>query len=516
MINDNSKSREFTKISTGIQGFDNICEGGLPEIRTTLVSGTTGSGKTIFAAQFLAHCIENENSGAVFVTFEESPEDIRRNLINLGWDIRNWEENGKWTFVDASPETGEEVIIGDNYDLGALLVRIEHAIRKVNASRVAIDSISAILARFDSETIVRRDLLRIVTSLKKLMVTSVITVERTEEYGSIARFGVEEFVADNVIILRNVLESEKRRRTIEILKFRGAPHKKGEYPFTINPGEGIITIPISSLELKQKSSDIRIHTGNEKLNKMCGGGFFRNSIILVSGATGTGKTLTATEFLAGGAFNGEKAMLFAFEESREQFFRNAVGWGVDLGKLEAQNKLKVICLYPETAGLEDHLIYMKKEIEKFKPNRIAIDSMSALQRVSTLKGFREFVMGLTSFIKHEEIAGMFTSTTPTLMGGPSVTEAHISSITDTIILLRYVEVYGEMRRGLTVLKMRGSIHDKEIREFTIDGQGMHLTRPFRNITGILSGHAMHVAPEEINRLSNLFPESQGRVFDDGI
>ena len=164
----------------------------------------------------------------------------------------------------------------------------------------------------------------------------------------------------------------------------------------------------------------------------------------------------ATEFPGAGLQNKERGLYFGFEESREQLFRNAGGWGIDFLSKEKQGLLKVVCVYPEVMGLEDHLLQIKHHLDEFKPNRVVIDSLSALERVSTPKGFREFVVGLTSFIKHQEIAGFFTSTTPTLMGGTSITEAHISTITDSIILLRYVELFGEMRRGLTILKMRGS------------------------------------------------------------
>ncbi len=492
------------KLITGIPGLDLIGQGGVPACRTTLVSGTPGSGKSIFASQFLAQGITEKDESGVFVTFEESPESIRANMKGFGWDIEKWERDGKWRFVDASMDPEQETLILGPYDFAALLARVEDAIRTVGAKRLALDSLAAIFNEFPESKILRRELFRLAYATKKLGVTSVMTAERTDDRGPQTMHGVEEFVSDNVIILRNVLEEEKRRRTIEILKFRGAPHQKGEFPFCIISDRGITVIPLSAIELKQKSSQVRISSGNQELDKICGGGFFRDSIILVSGATGTGKTLIVTEFISGGATSGERCLLFAFEESREQLFRNASGWGVDFEKMEQDGNLEVICEYPEVLGLEDHLINIKASIEKFQPTRIAVDSLSALERVSTMKGFREFVIGLTSFIKHKESAGLFTSTTPTLMGGTSITEAHISTITDSIVLLRYVEMRGEMRRGLTVLKMRGSMHDKDIREFSIDGNGMHIGRPFRNITGILSGMPSQVPEDEMDRLQGIF------------
>jgi circadian clock protein KaiC len=493
------------KLPTYIAGFDHISVGGLPRGRTTLVSGTAGSAKTVFAAQFLAEGIRAAQQPGVFVTFEESAADIRLNMQSFGWDIKAWEEEGLWAFVDASPEVGHEAVVAGQYDLDALLVRIEAAVRRVKAVRLSMDSLGAIFTQFTDSATVRRELFRIGTLLKSLGLTAVLTAERVDEYGDIARYGVEEFVADNVIILRNALEDEKRRRTFEILKFRGTTHRKGEFPFALIPEEGIVAIPLSAIELKQGSSNVRITSGNRELDAMCGGGYFRDSILLISGATGTGKTLMATEFIAGGVRKGERCLLFAFEESRQQLFRNSTGWGVGYEGMEKDGQLKVICEYPETAGLEDHLIHMKRAIESFQPHRVAVDSLSALERISTLNGFREFVIGLTSFIKQQEIAGLFTATTPNLLGGSSVTEAHISTITDSIILLRYVEMFGEMRRGLTVLKMRGSRHDKDIREFTIDDTGMHIGKPFREISGILAGTPRHASGTELEHVRHLFP-----------
>ena len=240
------------KLETGIPGFDLITLGGLPKGRTTLVTGTAGSAKTVVAVQFLAEEIKSDGGSGVFVTFEESPEDIRNNMTGLGWDIRAWEEEGRWAFVDASLNPDREEVVSGPFDFSALVARMEHAIKRVGARRVAMDSLGAVFTQYEDRSIVRRELFRLASTLKQIGVTAVLTAERTEEYGNIARYGVEEFVADNVIILRNILESEKRRRTIEILKFRGTVHQKGEYPFTIIPRQGVVVIPLSAMELKQK------------------------------------------------------------------------------------------------------------------------------------------------------------------------------------------------------------------------------------------------------------------------
>jgi len=498
---------QLAKIATGITGLDIVTQGGIPKGRSTLVSGTAGSAKTILAIQYLISGIEIYDEGVVFVTFEEPPQDIRRNVLSFGWNIENYEKAGKWAFVDASPDPGEQIIETGELDLSALLARIENAVNKTNARRVSIDSIGALFGQLSNPYLVRREMQRIFAGLKVLHVTTLITSERTEEYGSIARHGVEEFAADNVMVLRNVLGEERRRRTIEVLKFRGCSHQKGEYPFTITQS-GIVVLPLSAVELTQRSSDIRINTGVPVLDEMCGGGFYRDAIVLASGATGTGKTLLSTTFTNAGCQLGERVLMFGLEESRDQIMRNAQGWNMNLGEWEDAGLLKIICVYPEALGLEDHLYRIKQGVEQFRPKRVVVDSLSALERVTTGKSYREFVIGITSYLKELEIAGLFTSVTPTLMGGTSVTEAHISTITDSIILMRYVEIMGEMRRGLTVLKMRGSKHNKEIREFTIDEYGMHIGDTFRNVGGILTSAPLQLLTTEEQIMQGMFDINQ--------
>jgi circadian clock protein KaiC len=488
---------EITRLPTGIPGFDVIAGGGLPRQRATLIAGTAGSAKTIFAAHFLAGGIAQGEAG-VFVTFEDMPEDVRLNVASFGWDIAAWERAGQWTFIDATPEPGEQLTVVGAYDLGALVARVEHAVKRTSATRVALDSLNALFLQHPDRAMLRSELLRLTTGLKKLGVTVVFTGERTEDDGEITRFGIEEFVADNVVVLRNVLADEKRRRTMEILKFRGARHERGEVPFTIQEN-GLVVIPLTAQELTQTSSTKRISSGIPALDRMCDGGFFRDSIVLCSGATGTGKTLLVTQFLHGGFSRGERCLLFAFEESRDQLYRNAEAWGMDFASAERDGLLRVENTYPHAMPMEDHLVRMRRLVDEFGPARVAVDSLSALERVFTLRSFREFVISFTSFLKQKETAGLFTSTTPSLLGGGSVTEKHISTLTDSIILLRYVELAGQLRRSIAVLKMRGSMHDHDIREYTIDGAGMHVGGPFRGVAGILAGAHRRIATDGADR-----------------
>lgn len=508
----NKTKQSIHKIRTMIEGFDEISHGGIPIGRTTLVSGTSGTGKTLLAIQFLYNGIKEFDEPGVFVTFEESPADIIINANSFGWDLQGLIDEGKLFILDASPDPEGQEVVG-NFDLSALIERIQYAIRKYKAKRVSIDSVTAVFQQYEGVGLIRREIFRLAARLKQVGVSSIMTTEREHEYGAVARFGVEEFVSDNVVIVRNVLEGERRRRTIEILKLRGTTHMKGEYPFTINK-DGINIFPLGAMRLTQRSSNERVSSGIVTLDNMCGGGFFKDSIILATGATGTGKTLLVSKFLEEGCLRGERAILFAYEESRAQLSRNAYSWGIDFEDLEAKGLLKLLCTYPESAGLEDHLQAIKSEIEEFKPSRIAIDSLSALARGVTENAFRQFVIGVTGYAKQEEITGFFTNTTDQFMGSHSITDSHISTITDTIIMLQYVEIRGEMSRAINVFKMRGSGHDKGIREYIIDEDGPEIKASFRNYERIISGAPSRISSDEKSELSRIVEGVRGKSEED--
>jgi circadian clock protein KaiC len=483
------------RVATGIPGLDHVSMGGLPRGRVTVIAGPAGSAKTVLAGQFLTAGAVAGQAG-VFVTLEESAKDLRLNLQTLDFDVVGLEERGDLAFVDGSPryDQNREEVAPVHVD--TLLAQIGQAIDRTGATRIVIDSYGA--AGFDAADPQSRLRLReMLAHLRRLGATVLMTVESTASGAdALLETGVEQYVADTVVLLRNSLEGEARRRTIEVLKMRGAQHRRGQFPFTIVPGQGVVVLPLSVQELDQGSSDVRVTSGNAGVDALCGGGFFRDSIVLVSGATGIGKTLMVTEFLAGGVARGERALLLAFEESHDQLERNAKGWGYDFHQPEADGLLRVVATYPEVATLEDHLVEIKKAIDEFRPARVAIDSLTALQRVGSPKAFREFVMGLTAYVKAQRVVGLFSAATSALTSDSSTTDTHISTLTDSIVLLRYVEVKGAVTRGITVLKMRGSDHDRHIREYRIDGSGLHVGEPFRTVAGILTGNVVNLVSED--------------------
>lgn len=481
--------RPIPRLKTYIPGLDAICCGGLPEGRTTLVIGTAGSGKTVFATEFVLRGIAQEGEPGVIVTFEEPLSDLRRNVQAFGWDVDRLEKEQRLVLIDASLRAGDHPVLSGDFDLEALLQRILHAARRVRARRVSIDSTGALLSAFPDDRVIRRELHRLSDALKAEGLSVVITAEGTNDRTGAARFGVEEYVADCVFILRNALHEDRRRRTVELLKMRGGPHLKGEFPFTITGG-GMRVIPVSQLALGRQRLQERVSSGIPEVDRMCESGFFRDSVTLVSGATGTGKTLMAAHFL--GALCGDRSderrgLLFAYEESAEQVHRNASAWGIDLAELEQQKRLKINASPPEALTLEDHFMSIIQSVESYRPERLVLDSISALERIASRKAFREFMLCLSAFCREHRVATFLTSTNQLFVNSGSITRTDISSVTDTILLLRYVECGSSIRRVIAVLKMRGSAHDHHIREFDIDDRGMHVGDPLRGASGILGG-----------------------------
>jgi circadian clock protein KaiC len=479
------------RVPTGIPGVDQITGGGLPVGRNTLVTGVAGAGKTVFAVQYLAEGIRQFDQPGVFVTLGERPDDLRRNAASLGYDLGAWERDGSWRFVDASPGEDADVVVG-RFDFSGLAVRILAAIEETAATRVAIDSVSSAFVRFPDPMTVRWALHGLLGALKQANVTAVLTAEGDD--GDVARvhLHIGEHAADSIVELGNRAVGDRRRRTIEVIKLRGGRHRSGAYPFTVRPAGGIAAVPLGGVELTQSVSDERVSTGDDALDRMCGGGYFRDSVVLVAGATGSGKSLLASTFLVEGLARGERALFIGFEESAGQVLRNLRNWSNEVGDAVERGRLELVCRYPEAAAIEEHLVDVIERIDAVEPQRLVVDSLTALERIAGEQAFREFVMALTGLVKERQITGVYTVAT-TLFGGGHPTEAQASVLADCIVLLRYFEAGSALHRTVSVLKMRGSAHDLRVRELTIDDQGMHVGEPLDEAT-LTDLHQVHADP----------------------
>lgn len=474
------------RVPSHVPGFDTTAKGGLPAGRVTLLRGAPGCGKTIFGCQFLHGAAIEDKEPGVFVTFEEPPAKIRAHMGSVGIEIPALEKEGLWTFIEGAPRTEDLAQVTGAYDLGALVARIGHAVKETGARRVVLDSFGAVKHRFTEPGTFRSQVLSLVTQLDTLGVTTIITDEVPEAETPGVTGSSEAFVVDNVVVLRNRLENENRRRTVEIYKFRGYDHLKGEFPFSIAEGVGLeVTTLLAGAELTMESTQARIPTGDAALDEILGGGYLRDGITLAAGPTGAGKTLVAFHSVRAGAENDERTLYLAFEESEQQIRRNARSLGFPLKDWEDSGHLKIMSIYPEMLGMEDHLVRIKQAIEAFRPHRLVLDSLSALERVSSGRSFGEFVVGITSLLKISQTATIMTSTTHMMTGGLSVTDRHVSTLADTIFLLDYFEVEGRLRRAFLALKMRGSKHDTRVHEYTIGDHGLSFKGPTERTTGIL-------------------------------
>jgi circadian clock protein KaiC len=482
---------DLNKMPSGIPGFDDISKGGLPLGRTTLISGTSGSGKTVFATQFLYKGIMEHGLNGIFVTFEERPSDIMRNVKSFGWNIKQLVDEKKWAFVDASPDESDEIKVGQ-YNLSGLLARIEHAVKSIDAKRVVIDSVSALFSRYEDAAIIRRELFRIGAKLKEWGITAIITAERPLENGPIARFGIEEFVSDNVVLLHNRFTRKgDREKTVEIIKFRGSTHNIDEAPLIVGD-TGMEIFPQPKPELFGKGFLDKLSTGISGLDDMLHGGVYKNSTTLLTGTSGTGKTVCTLHFIIDGAKRGEKCLLIEFEESADQLYRNAESFGWNLNEYTDNGTIQLVCQYPDDLKPEQYTKVIKDFILEFGAQRVGFDSLSALERIYDPEKFRKFVIGLNGFLKTQGCTSIITNTTYELLGMSQLTSTHLSTVSDNIIVLKYVELCGQMRRLISVLKERGSDHKKELTEFQITKNGIEILRPLVGFEGLMSSSARKI------------------------
>ena len=464
----------FPKTPTGIEGLDEITEGGFPKGRPTLICGSAGCGKTLMAVQFLVKGITEYGEPGVFMSFEETEKDLSQNVRSLGFDLDQLAADKKLKVTHVRVERSEIEETGE-YDLEGLFIRLNHAIDSIGAKRVVLDTIESLFSGLNNTTLLRSEIRRLFQWLKDKGVTAIITGERGES--TLTRQGLEEYVSDCVILLDFRVIDQIATRRLRIVKYRGSTHGTNEYPFLIDK-HGFSVLPITSLKLDHKTSSEIISTGLPGLDKLFDkGGMFKGNSILVSGSAGTAKTILSSYFALGACLRKERVLYFSFEESPDQMVRNIASIGIDLDPFIKSGLLLIHASRPSLQGLEMHLLALHQYIRDFRPKAVIIDPISSLITVASGNEVRAMLVRLMDILKTKQISSVFTSLTQ-LQGNSSadVAEDLVSSLADTWIRLRNEESGNFRVRSIYVLKSRGMGHSNAIWDFNISNKGVKLTK----------------------------------------
>jgi circadian clock protein KaiC len=480
-----STFKKLPQTPTGIEGLDEITHGGLPKGRPTLVCGGAGCGKTLFAMEFLVRGATQYNEPGVFLSFEETESELTANVASLGFDLAGLVKKKKIWLEHIHVERAEIEQSGE-YDLEGLFIRIHLAIESIGAKRVVLDTIESLFSGLPNTLILRAELRRLLGWLKKKGVTAIITAERGDK--SLTREGLEEYVSDCVILLDHRVDDQTSIRRLRVVKYRGSTHGTNEYPFLIDE-QGFSVLPITSLGLHHNISYERLSSGIPRLDTMLSDkGFFRGSTVLLSGTAGTGKTSIASKFVEAACKRGERVIFFTFEESDHQLIRNMHSINIHLDPFVKQGLLQFHATRPTHYGLETHLSTSIKLINTFKPDIVVLDPINAFVIGENKTDVKTMLLRLIDFLKMKGITAFFTSLT-TASGDLEMTDVYISSLIDTWLLLRDIEIGGERNRGLYVLKSRGMDHSNQIREFKLTSHGIELLDVYVGTEGVLTGSA---------------------------
>jgi len=472
------------KCPTGIKGLDEITGGGLPLGRPTLICGAAGCGKTLMAMEFIVRGATEFNEPGVFMSFEERPDELAQNVRSLGFDLDCLVEQKKLAMCYVRVERSEIEETGE-YDLEGLFIRLNTAIDSVGAKRVALDTIESLFSGLGNDTILRAELRRLFQWLKTKGVTAVITGERGDS--SLTRQGLEEYVSDCVILLDHRAKEQLSTRRLRIVKYRGSTHGSNEYPFLIDE-TGIDVLPITSMGLTHQVSSERVSMGVPDLDDMLGGGLYRGSSVLFSGTAGTGKTTVAATFLEAACRRGERSIYFSFEESQSQTIRNMRSVGLELQPAVNADLLRFHAMRPTQHGLEMHLATIFRLVRDFQPKFVVLDPVTGLLTGGNDGEVSSMLVRLLDYMKGTGITCLFTALNS---GGNQIEQSDvgISSLIDTWLLMRDIELNGERNRGIYVLKSRGTAHSNQIREFLLTNEGIRLRPAYLGLNGVLTGSA---------------------------
>jgi circadian clock protein KaiC len=446
------------------------------------------------------------------MTFEETSEEMSKNVASLGFDLKKLAAKKKLALDYVRIEPAEIQETGE-YDLEGLFIRLQHAVKSIGAKRVVLDTMEAIFSGFSNTGMLRAEIRRLFRWLKDRGLTTVVTAEKGE--GTLTRYGLEEYVSDCVIFLDHRVTEQISTRRMRVVKYRGSSHNADEIPFLIDE-RGFSVLPTSAIGLDHVVSSQRVSSGVPDLDQMLEGkGFYRGSSILVSGTAGSGKSTLAARFAERTCREGERCLYIAFEESASQAMRNMRSVGIDLEKQAKRGFLRFEAWRPTQSGLEMHLLRIHKLIVEHKPKAVIIDPISNLLMGSPRELY-SMLMRLIDYLKREQITAFLTSLTTGHKKDFEETDAGISSLIDTWIFLRDLELNGERNRCINVLKSRGMAHSNQVREFVMSKDGVRLLPVYVGTGKVLTGSA-RLAQEAREKAESLIrqqtTEEQQRVLD---
>ena len=469
-----SPKKQLQKCPTGIKGFDEITEGGLPRNRTTLVSGSAGSGKTLLGIDFLINGAIQFKEPGVFMSFEETEDELYTDVVSLNLDLRGLISQNKILIEHVILE--QKDIQETNFNLEGLFVRLENAIDSIGAKRVVLDSIESVFAGITDVGILRLEIKRLFRWLKEKQVTAVVTGEPAQE--AYTRHGLEQYISDCIISLDNRVNQQIAIRRIRVVKYRGSKHGTNEYPFVID-NDGLSVIPITSAGLDQPGTAQKVSTGIPSLDKMFRGGkpgYTRGSTVLASGTAGTGKTSLAAAFAAASCKRGERCLFLSYEESAGQLIQNMSSIGIQFEPMIKKGLLKIVSTRPSFFGLEMHLLDLYKLIAEFKPKAVVIDPLTSLIGEGEEREIRSMITRMIDLLKSNGITSFFTSLVSSAAQNDTSGEIGVSSLIDTWIVVRELEedISKKRIRGLFIVKSRGTGHDSDVHKLILSDNGIEL------------------------------------------
>jgi len=487
----------LAKIPTHIAGLDEILVGGIPENRTTIVSGGPGCGKSIFGLEFLYLGAKAGHPG-IYLTFEERAEAVRQNALTMGWDMEALEKQNLLFIMEANLDP--TTLVSGDFSIQGLFSIIEGKAKMMNCKRIVVDAVDILLRLYNDYNRERTEYYALHEWFLSRKMTCIMTVKSSQDHGQTERYEFLDFMADCVIHLDQRVREQITTRRIRITKYRGSNFGRNEYPYVISES-GLSIIPISTTGLRHKPLGDVVSSGNERLDNVLGGGYRRSSCVLIAGITGAGKTTLASTFIQSANTREEKVLFIGFEESEEAIVTNMLSPGIDLRPALKAQRLRYLTALPEAMGGEEHLMRVINEIKTFKPDHIVVDAISACERMGSGQTAFEFLIRLLNHCKEKDVTCILLNQTTQSMDIHQISGMEISSMVDTALFLGMVEVGGEINRMLLVLKSRGLAHSNQYREYLITSNGIELVDVYVGEGGVLTGAARQEqeAKEEANR-----------------